>query len=180
MPRSPFNLYCVYPSFALISSNHHLREHLLRVSGPKATAALLNLTRSGLLTQDLVEAKKQLFQSGGADCIATELALQTLRRDGDYDALLNYYHSQQMLDEMLLLMAKHIKDLEGELHLWLLNVIKLATILYDEDNDLDHLYRTYHFMKHYCPVCHLGCLLPIGGPERCSVSKSFGGLIRVC
>ena len=132
------------------------------------------------MAQDLVEAKKQLFQSGGIDCVATELALQTLRREGDYDALLNYYHSQQMLDEMLLLMAKHIKDLEGELHLWLLNVIKLATILYDEDNDSDHLYRTYHFMKRYCPVCRIDRILQIGGPERCSVSESFGRITRVC
>ena len=121
--------------------------------------AVSNLTKSGLLAQDLVEAKKQLFQNGGMDCAATELALQTLRREDDYDALLNYYHSQQMLDDMLLLMAKHMTDLKGEFHLWLLNVIKLATILYDEDNDLEHLYRTYHFMKRYCPVCRSDLIL---------------------
>lgn len=109
-----------------------------------------------------------------------EIGVTNITTEGDYDALLNYYHSQQMLDEMLLPMAKHIKDLEGELHLWLLNVIKLATILYDEDNDSDHLYRTYHFMKRYCPVCHIDSFLQIGGLERCSVPKSFGRVTRVC
>lgn len=57
-----------------------MREHLLRASGTKVIAALSNLTRSGLLAQDLVEAKKELFQNGGTDCAATKLALQTLRR----------------------------------------------------------------------------------------------------
>lgn len=129
-----------------------MREILLQVSGAKATAALLNLTRSGLLEENTVGAKKTLFQSDGESTVATELALQTLRKNGDYEALLNFFHRKQRLEDMLLLMAKYHKEIKEEMHLWTLNIINLANILYEETGDMNHLYSVYHFICRYCNV----------------------------
>ena len=51
-----------------------------------------------------------------------------------------------------MILAKYHKEVEGELHLWLMNSIKLATMLYDEDGDIQHLYSVYYFILHYAPV----------------------------
>ena len=142
----------MYAIIILTHSNQHLREALLQVSGAKATAALLNLTRSGLLEEDVIGAKKTLFQSGEESTVAMELALQTLRKNGDYEALLNFFHRKQRLEDMLLLMAKHHKEIKEEMHLWTLNVINLANILYEETSDVNHLYSVYHFICRYCNV----------------------------
>lgn len=136
----------------ITSSNQYLREALLHVSGAKATAALLNLTRSGLLEQDVVGARKTLSQSRDDSEVATELAMQTLRKNGDYESLLNFFHSKQRLGDMLHLMAKNHEVMKEEMNLWVLNVINLASILYEETNETKHLYSVYHFISRYSSV----------------------------
>lgn len=51
-----------------------------------------------------------------------------------------------------MILGKYSKEIANEMHLWLLNSIKLATMLYDEDGNIQHLLSVYHFICHYAPV----------------------------
>lgn len=59
---------------------------------------------------------------------------------------------------MLMILGKYSNQLKNDMHLWLLNTIKLATMLYEEDGDIQHLYSVYHFISHYAPVGVVNCM----------------------
>ena len=53
---------------------------------------------------------------------------------------------------MLLILSKNARAMKDELNMWILNIIGLATYLYEENEDIQPLYSTYHFIRHYTPV----------------------------
>lgn len=53
---------------------------------------------------------------------------------------------------MLRVMGKYAEAMKEELDAWMLNAIKLAAMLYEEQEDLHYLYSVYFFVQHYRPV----------------------------
>ena len=49
-------------------------------------------------------------------------------------------------------MGKYAEAMKEELDAWMLNAIKLAAMLYEEQEDLHYLYSVYFFVQHYRPV----------------------------
>lgn len=124
---------------------------LIEQGDAKASATLSFLYRVGLLTPDLATAQRQLIAK--EECpVITALALKTARRAQDYATLLDYCLKQQRLDEMLRVMGKYAEAMKEELDAWMLNAIKLAAMLYEEQEDLHYLYSVYFFVQHYRPV----------------------------
>ncbi|KAK8796641.1 hypothetical protein WA588_000769, partial [Blastocystis sp. NMH] len=112
-------------------------------------AVLLNVLRMHVVALDELEATKRLAQ-GEPRGVATEMAVRALRGQGAEKALFGFCQRRQKLEELLLLMARKRVD-ASEMHLGVLSVIQLTISLFEDDGDLRHLYRTYHFIRHACP-----------------------------
>ena len=126
-------------------------------------AVLLNILRMHVVALDELEATKRLAQGEPRE-IATEMAARALRGKGAEKALFGFCQRRQQLEELLLLMARK-RDDASEMHLEVLSVIQLAMSLFEDDGDLRHLYRTYHFIQHACPV---GVLLDCHARRSCA------------
>lgn len=68
-----------------------------------------------------------------------------------------------------MILGRYSKQVANEMHLWLLNSIKLATFLYDEDDHIDHLYSVYHFIRHYAPVLSIVLIIIIEIFGKCEI-----------
>ena len=129
-------------------------------------AVLLNVLRMHVVALDELEATKRLAQ-GEPRGVATEMAVRALRGQGVEKALFGFCQRRQKLEELLLLMARKRVD-ASEMHLGVLSVIQLAISLFEDDGDLRHLYRTYHFIRHACPV---GVLPDLDSRRSCAMSS---------
>lgn len=128
-------------------------------------AVLLNVLRMHVVALDELEATKRLAQEPRG--VAAEMAARTLRGKDAEKGLFGFCQRRQKLEELLLLMARRHGD-ASEMHLEVLSAIQLAMSLYEDDDDLRHLYRTFHFIRHACPV---GTLLDIDGRRSCAMSS---------
>ena len=129
-------------------------------------AVLLNVLRMHVVALDELEATKRLAQ-GEPRGVATEMAVRALRGQGAEKALFGFCQRRQKLEELLLLMARKRVD-ASEMHLGVLSVIQLTISLFEDDGDLRHLYRTYHFIRHACPV---GVLPDLDSRRSCAMSS---------